>query len=94
MVAASQANAASAASSTGGAVKTVATLEALTYDDILKSRVAFGTAPQLIDRLQEWNEVLGIGGVIAEFNAGGMLTEVQVKNSLRIITHDVMPAFK
>jgi alkanesulfonate monooxygenase SsuD/methylene tetrahydromethanopterin reductase-like flavin-dependent oxidoreductase (luciferase family) len=94
MVAASQANAASAGSSTGGAAKTAATLKSLTYDDILKSRVAFGTAPQLIDRLTEWNEVLGIDGVIAETNAGGMLTEEQVKSSLRIITHDVMPAFK
>jgi alkanesulfonate monooxygenase SsuD/methylene tetrahydromethanopterin reductase-like flavin-dependent oxidoreductase (luciferase family) len=94
MVATSQANAASAGSSKGGAAKTVATLEALTYDDILRSRVAFGTAPQLIDRLNEWHDVLGIDGVIAELNAGGMLTEEQVKNSLRIITHDVMPAFK
>ena len=74
--------------------KPVATLQALTYDVILKSRVAFGTAPQLIDRLHEWHDVLGIDGVIAELNAGGMLTEAQVKNSLRIITHDVMPAVK
>lgn len=94
MVAASQANAASAASSTGGAAKTIATLQSLTYDDILKSRVAFGSAPSLIDRFNEWSEVLGIDGVIAELNAGGMLTEAQVKNSLRIITHDVMPSFK
>lgn len=94
MVAASQANAASAGSSTGGAAQTIATLQSLTYDDILKSRVAFGSAPGLIDRFNEWSDVLGIDGVIAELNAGGMLTEAQVKNSLRIITHDVMPSFK
>ena len=64
MVAASQANAASAGSSTGGAAQTIATLEALTYDDILKSRVAFGSASGLIDRFNEWGDVLGIDGVI------------------------------
>ena len=74
--------------------KTAALLSSLSYDDILKSRVAFGSAQGLADRLTEWREVLGIDGVIAELNAGGMLTEAQVKNSLRIITHDVMPALK
>jgi alkanesulfonate monooxygenase SsuD/methylene tetrahydromethanopterin reductase-like flavin-dependent oxidoreductase (luciferase family) len=74
--------------------KTAATLSSLSYDDILRDRVAFGTGPQLIERLQEWRDVLGIDGITAEMNAGGMLTEAQVKNSLRVITRDVMPAFK
>jgi alkanesulfonate monooxygenase SsuD/methylene tetrahydromethanopterin reductase-like flavin-dependent oxidoreductase (luciferase family) len=74
--------------------KTAATLSALSYDDILRDRVAFGTGPQLIERLKEWQDVLGIDGVTAEMNAGGMLTEAQVKNSLRVITHDVIPAFR
>ncbi len=94
MVAALRASAVEAGSSTAGTEKTIAKLESLTYDDILKSRVAFGSAAGLIDRFNEWGEVLGIDGVIAELNAGGMMTEAQVKHSLRIITHDVMPAFK
>jgi len=73
---------------------TAAQLSALSYDDILKDRVAFGTADRLIDRVNEWRDVLGIDGITAEMNAGGMLSEAQVKNSLRIITRDVMPAFK
>ena len=74
--------------------RTVAALSALSYDDILASRVSFGTAPQIIDRLQEWQEVLGIDGIIVETNAGGMLSEEQVLASMRIITHVIMPAFK
>ncbi|MBT4687938.1 MAG: LLM class flavin-dependent oxidoreductase [Rhodospirillaceae bacterium] len=73
---------------------TAATLSALSYEDILRDRVAFGTAAQLIDRVNEWRDVLGIDGITAEMNAGGMLSEAQVKNSLRIIASDVMPAFK
>ena len=94
MVAASRASAVEAGSSTAGTEKTIAKLESLTYDDILKSRVDFGSASGLIDRFNEWAQLLGIDGVIAELNAGGMMTEAQVKHSLRIITHDVMPAFK
>jgi len=73
---------------------TAATLSALSYDDILRDRVAFGTAARLIERISEWREVLGIDGINAELNAGGMLSAAQVKDSLRIIARDVMPAFK
>lgn len=73
---------------------TAAKLSSLSYEDILRDRVAFGTGAQLIDKLNEWSEVLGIDGITAEMNAGGMLSEAQVKNSLRVITRDVMPAFK
>ena len=86
-----------ASSPRGGSAErgnTAAKLSALSYDDILRDRVAFGTAARLIDRVNEWREVLGIDGITAEMNAGGMLIEEQVKNSLCIITRDVMPAFK
>jgi alkanesulfonate monooxygenase SsuD/methylene tetrahydromethanopterin reductase-like flavin-dependent oxidoreductase (luciferase family) len=80
----------------GGAERanTAAKLTALSYDDILRDRVAFGTAEQLIQRISEWRDVLGIDGITAELNAGNGLSEAQVKNSLRIITRDVMPAFR
>ena len=71
-----------------------AKLSALSYEDILQDRVAFGTAARLIERINQWREVLRIDGINAEMNAGGMLSEAQVKNSLRILTRDVMPAFK
>lgn len=92
-----QARLVAASSPEGGSLarsNTSATLSALSYDDILNDRVAFGTADRLIDRINEWRDVLGIDGISAEMNAGGMLSEAQVKNSLRIITADVMPTFK
>ena len=73
---------------------TAAKLSALSYEDILRDRVAFGTPEKLIDRISEWRDVLGIDGVTAELNAGNGLSEAQVMNSLRLLTHDVMPAFR
>jgi alkanesulfonate monooxygenase SsuD/methylene tetrahydromethanopterin reductase-like flavin-dependent oxidoreductase (luciferase family) len=69
-------------------------LAELTYDEILESRVAFGDPGQLIDRLNLWRKELGIDGVVMELNAGGLLSEEQVLNSLKVLTDDVMPAFK
>ena len=69
-------------------------LAALTYDDILSTKVAFGSAAGLIDRLTQLQEELGLQGIVAELNAGGMIPYEQTKRSLRLLTHDVMPAFK
>jgi len=71
-----------------------ATLAALDYDEIRASRVAFGSAAEVIDRFQEWREVLGIDGLVLELNAGGMLGEAEVKASLNRICHEVIPAFR
>ena len=81
-------------SGTSSKATIAASLAALSYEDILASRVAFGSPAQLIERITEWRETLGIDGVVMELNAGGLLTEEQVLNSLRLITHEVMPAFK
>ena len=56
--------------------------------------MAFGTAAGLIDRLTQLQEELGLQGIIAELNSGGMIPYEQVKRSLRLLTHDVMPALK
>jgi hypothetical protein len=72
----------------------VDTLAGLSYEEILRKRVAFGTAPALIDRLGQLREELGLSGIAAELNAGGLLSPDRIERTLRILTHEVMPAFK
>src|SRR5262245_15142208 len=69
-------------------------LNALTYDDMLETKVAFGTAPALIDRLTELRDRLHLSGIAAELNPGGLLPFEQELRSLKIMTQQVMPAFK
>lgn len=69
-------------------------MSTLTFDEVLHTKVAFGTAAGLIDRLSQLQEELGLDGVVAELNAGSRIPEEHVKQSLRILTHEVMPAFK
>lgn len=66
----------------------------LTYEEMLHTKVAFETAAGLIDRLSQLQEELGLDGIVAELNAGGRIAPEQVKRSLRILTHEGMPAFK
>ncbi len=69
-------------------------LATMTYEEMLQTKVAFGTGERLIDRFAELREELGLDGIVSELNAGGLIPEEGVSRSLRIITGQVMPHFK
>ncbi|HKB26219.1 MAG TPA: LLM class flavin-dependent oxidoreductase [Methylomirabilota bacterium] len=68
-------------------------LAGLSYDEILRGKVVFGTAARLIDRLGELREELGLNGIVAELNPGGLIPAELERRSLHVLTHQVMPAF-
>jgi alkanesulfonate monooxygenase SsuD/methylene tetrahydromethanopterin reductase-like flavin-dependent oxidoreductase (luciferase family) len=69
-------------------------LAALSYDEMLETKIAFGTAEGLVDRFTQLKEELGLDGVVAELNPGGLIPEERVLRSLRIVTEKIMPSFK
>jgi alkanesulfonate monooxygenase SsuD/methylene tetrahydromethanopterin reductase-like flavin-dependent oxidoreductase (luciferase family) len=82
---------------TGPATRTQARVEeigALGYDDILATRVAYGTAPSLKERLARLRDELDLDGIIIELNPGGLLAMEQMRRTLDILTHEVLPALR
>jgi len=69
-------------------------LASISYDDVLKTKVAFGSAGALVDRLRQLREELGLDGIVAELNPGGLIPLERVKRSLEILAHEVMPVLK
>ena len=65
-----------------------------TYEDLLQTRVVFGSPEHVIDRIHEFKEMLGVSGITAELNPGGFLPKEAVHRSLKLLTEEVMPAFK
>jgi len=63
----------------------------MTYDDILKTRGAFGTAAALIDRLAQLRDGLDLSAIVAELNPGALPGMEQLQRTLRILTREVMP---
>ena len=43
---------------------------------------------------RHWRHQLGLDGIIAELNPGGRIPLELETRSLRLLTHEVMPAFK
>jgi alkanesulfonate monooxygenase SsuD/methylene tetrahydromethanopterin reductase-like flavin-dependent oxidoreductase (luciferase family) len=69
-------------------------LKALSYDDILEKRVAYGGPEGLTERLRWLRDELSLDGIVAELNPAGYLPHELVMRSLRIITHEVLPNLK
>ncbi len=65
----------------------------VSYDEVL-NRVAFGTPEAVVERLQEYQEELGITGISLDVNPGGQIPHDRVVNSMRLLTEEVMPHFK
>ena len=72
----------------------LARLEAMTYEEILDTKVIVGSPDQVIDKLHQYREKLGITGFTAELNPGNQLPKEAVQRSLKLLTQEVMPAFK
>jgi alkanesulfonate monooxygenase SsuD/methylene tetrahydromethanopterin reductase-like flavin-dependent oxidoreductase (luciferase family) len=64
------------------------------YDDVLKQRLLYGTPEAVVERLQEYQDTLGITGVVLEMNYGGRVPYDRVINSMRLLTTRVLPRFK
>ena len=69
-------------------------MASLTYEQILERKVVFGTAERVIDRLKELRDDLGLSGVVAELNPGGLIPRELEKRSLQILAQQVIPALK
>ena len=72
----------------------VAKLAKTPYEEILETRVAFGTAAALVERFRRVRDELGLSGIVVELNPGGLLALEPMVRTLRILTHEVIPALK
>jgi alkanesulfonate monooxygenase SsuD/methylene tetrahydromethanopterin reductase-like flavin-dependent oxidoreductase (luciferase family) len=71
-----------------------AKMVSIEYDEILRERMIVGTPPQVIDRLKQVEEELGLDGILAELNPGSLIPHPQVMRALRLLCEQVIPAFK
>jgi len=69
-------------------------LQTIDYDEALREKMIVGTPERVADRLTELREELGINGILAELNPGGLIPHERVMNALRLLCEEVMPRFK
>jgi alkanesulfonate monooxygenase SsuD/methylene tetrahydromethanopterin reductase-like flavin-dependent oxidoreductase (luciferase family) len=69
-------------------------MAATPYEDIVRQRVMYGTPDAVSDRLRQYQEELGITGVVLEMNYGGQVPYENVVKSARLLAEKVVPQFK
>jgi alkanesulfonate monooxygenase SsuD/methylene tetrahydromethanopterin reductase-like flavin-dependent oxidoreductase (luciferase family) len=68
-------------------------IENLTYDEALTGQVLVGTPDMVAQQLRCLQDELGIDGILAELNCGGLIPHQQVMTALRLLCEEVMPQF-
>ena len=68
-------------------------IENLTYEEALTGQVLVGTPDEVTNRLRGLQDELGIDGILAELNCGGLVPHRQVMTALQLLCQEVMPRF-
>ncbi|MGH7030740.1 MAG: LLM class flavin-dependent oxidoreductase, partial [Stellaceae bacterium] len=66
-------------------------LQTMTYDEARRGRAILGTPAMVADRLAELQEQLGLSGILAELNCGGLIPHEKVMRSLQLLCEKVQP---
>jgi len=67
-----------------------ARLQSINWDEVLRDKVIVGTAPQVAERLRGLQSELGLNGILAELNCGGLIPRERVHRSLQLLCEQVM----
>jgi alkanesulfonate monooxygenase SsuD/methylene tetrahydromethanopterin reductase-like flavin-dependent oxidoreductase (luciferase family) len=71
-----------------------AQLASLTYEEVLRERVVFGTPRHVAGRLRTLQQALGLSGIIVEPNVGGGMSSERVTRSMRLFAQEVAPRLR
>ena len=69
-------------------------LSSVTYEDLLRDRLAYGSPDTVTRLLREIIEEQGLSGVVAEVNVGGGISREKVLASVRRFATEVAPALR
>ncbi len=66
----------------------------MSWDEVQREKVIVGTPEMVVDRIHEMKEQLHLTELVAEFNAGELITEDEIARSMRLMCEKVIPEFK
>jgi alkanesulfonate monooxygenase SsuD/methylene tetrahydromethanopterin reductase-like flavin-dependent oxidoreductase (luciferase family) len=69
-------------------------LQTVTYEAALRDKVIVGTPKAVAARLEDLRRKLGLNGVLAELNCGGLIADDKVMRSLQLLCEEVAPRFR
>jgi alkanesulfonate monooxygenase SsuD/methylene tetrahydromethanopterin reductase-like flavin-dependent oxidoreductase (luciferase family) len=69
-------------------------LATLTYEEVMRERVVFGTPSHVAERLRTLQQTLGLAGIIIEPNVGADIPLDRVTRSMHLFAREVVPQLR
>jgi alkanesulfonate monooxygenase SsuD/methylene tetrahydromethanopterin reductase-like flavin-dependent oxidoreductase (luciferase family) len=69
-------------------------LARVSYDDLLRDRLAYGSPDMVVEKLQYLCETLDLAGIVIEPNVGGGIPRAFVLPSVRLFAEEVAPRLR
>jgi alkanesulfonate monooxygenase SsuD/methylene tetrahydromethanopterin reductase-like flavin-dependent oxidoreductase (luciferase family) len=63
------------------------------YEEALETNLLIGTPDTIADKLKALQAEIGLSGILAELNCGGLIPHKDVVNAMRLLCQEVMPQF-
>ena len=63
----------------------------VSYEETLAQKVIVGSPDEVAARINELKSALGINGILAEMNCGGLIPHERVMSSIRLLCEKVRP---
>jgi alkanesulfonate monooxygenase SsuD/methylene tetrahydromethanopterin reductase-like flavin-dependent oxidoreductase (luciferase family) len=68
-------------------------LRSMRYEDGLRSHALVGTPESVAERIETLRREIGLTGILAELNCGGLVPHRQVLTAMQLLCEDVKPRF-
>ena len=68
-------------------------LRARSYEDALGANVLIGTPETIAAKLKSLQAEIGLSGILAELNCGGLIPHRHVVDAMQLLCEQVMPRF-
>jgi alkanesulfonate monooxygenase SsuD/methylene tetrahydromethanopterin reductase-like flavin-dependent oxidoreductase (luciferase family) len=69
-------------------------LQTLTWDEVRRGRAIVGTPEMVADNLASLRDRLGLAGILAELNTGGLIPHERVMRSMQLLCEKVQPQLR
>jgi alkanesulfonate monooxygenase SsuD/methylene tetrahydromethanopterin reductase-like flavin-dependent oxidoreductase (luciferase family) len=69
-------------------------LQSISWDEARRTRAIVGTPEMVADRLAGLREQLGLAGILAELNTGGLIPHERVMRSMQLLCEKVQPRLR
>ena len=74
-------------------MRRVEQLRRVDYDEAVRSNALVGSPDTIAEKLRALQAEIGLSGILAELNCGGLIPHARVLNALRLLCQEVMPRF-